>query len=748
MTNYAFSPLYNIAEVGKMEFIISKRKKQTTNMMMPVSLFLVTLGLSLILIDHTSVCFVLPILLVALSSGYLYVFIYLVALAMTLLFVENSMMTQYISLTGLIVFYLLSYFHFFKTKYMPLVLTAITAIFLYVFHYTWIQIGVISSVTLMNSYLYLQLVPIIMHNKADVYTPDRLMIISIIVLTMMTSLMPLNVAYMMILIRFYLLITIYYLTIQTIVPAIFYVSILLILMSLQMQNDVLALILPLSFYLLYQPKNKYIFTGYYLLSHIILPFFITYQYQYYTLIIVISAGLFVLTPQFKNRKIIVSDDYHDMTKQNRLMSKADSFAALFQQLTDVFMDNTKNSYLSQYIGYVYEDVCSHCSSCEYCFYSKDGVSRLGKLLSKGMKEEFKQEDLDYIQKYCVDPINYQETIKRYRRSYENMMKVENANRHMRKDLFKEFSMISHVFSDFSKTIQRLPQQLEKSLIEHLKAYQFDIVYLKKHQIDQSTYTLEIGLRDVKKSVIEEELIPILENFLNHSLEVLSIYDHPHYLGYTSIVLKHQLLFHIQYGYQQFSLDQNDCGDSYCSFHHDQHFYMVLSDGMGQGLQAAKESRLALEIFTKLIKNGIELKDTLRSLNSLLKIKNQGDMYTTLDFCDFDLVSAKLKMIKYGAFESYVMRDHKIETIKACSLPMGMASKLKMMSYEMKLCPHDIIILVSDGVGNEFIDILERNKEEIALLHPSEAATLLMSEVLTLHHLDDMSIIVLKVEKNN
>ena len=99
MTNYAFSPLYNIAEVGKMEFIISKRKKQTTNMMMPVSLFLVTLGLSLILIDHTSVCFVLPILLVALSSGYLYVFIYLVALAMTLLFVENSMMTQYISLT-------------------------------------------------------------------------------------------------------------------------------------------------------------------------------------------------------------------------------------------------------------------------------------------------------------------------------------------------------------------------------------------------------------------------------------------------------------------------------------------------------------------------------------------------------------------------------------------------------------------------------------------------------------------------
>ena len=31
------------------------------------------------------------------------------------------------------------------------------------------------------------------------------------------------------------------------------------------------------------------------------------------------------------------------------------------------------------VGYVYEDVCHHCSSKKYCFYSQEGMSRLGKL---------------------------------------------------------------------------------------------------------------------------------------------------------------------------------------------------------------------------------------------------------------------------------------------------------------------------------------------------------------------------------
>ena len=46
--------------------------------------------------------------------------------------------------------------------------------------------------------------------------------------------------------------------------------------------------------------------------------------------------------------------------------------------------------------------------------------------------------------------------------------------------------------------------------------------------------------------------------------------------------------------------------------------------------------------SQLLKNGIQLRDTLNTLNTLLKIKNQGDMYTTLDLFDFNLMNSRLK----------------------------------------------------------------------------------------------------------
>ena len=49
--------------------------------------------------------------------------------------------------------------------------------------------------------------------------------------------------------------------------------------------------------------------------------------------------------------------------------------------------------------------------------------------------------------------------------------------------------------------------------------------------------------------------------------------------------------------------------------------------MGQGKMAANESKLTLEVLSKLILNGIGLKDTIDSINALLKIKNRNDMFT-------------------------------------------------------------------------------------------------------------------------
>lgn len=68
----------------------------------------------------------------------------------------------------------------------------------------------------------------------------------------------------------------------------------------------------------------------------------------------------------------------------------------------------------------------------------------------------------------------------------------------------------------------------------------------------------------------------------------------------------------------------------------------------------------------------------------------------------------------------------------------------MSSYEMALKSDDIIIMSSDGTGDNFENIINDNLDLIDQLHPQEVATLLMDKVLEDNNLDDISIIVVKV----
>ncbi|WP_279000821.1 PP2C family serine/threonine-protein phosphatase [Thomasclavelia cocleata] len=550
---------------------------------------------------------------------------------------------------------------------------------------------------------------------------------------------------MMILLRFYLLLSVYYLNINRTMPTILYVSIILMFINPLLKDEILSLILPFSIFFMYKPQNKLICSTLYILSHLILPFFIEYDYYYHNFIIVVSAALFLFVPTFKRKPKLLSDDYKNITSRNKLIQRANTFASLFKQLTNIFQEANRDVNVGEFVGYVYEDVCLHCPSRDLCFYQDGSVSRLGKLINKGFKSKYSDEDLKYIKSNCISPDKFLNGINEYKESYEKIKRVNQENSHLKKDLFYEFSLLSEVFDNFSNSLEETPFG-DDQLKEHLLGYQFNITYLYKHQISLDVYTLEIGLMDISGNEVVNELVPIIENYLNESLEVISIQDSMHHLGYTSIVLKHQQNYSLQFGIQQYSLEPLNCGDSFSAFHQDNLHYLALSDGMGQGKMAATESKLTLEVLSKLILNGISLKDTIDSINALLKIKNRNDMFTTLDLCNINLANAKMKLIKYGANPSYHIRNGIVEKIATNSLPVGIVSKLKMSSYEMLLNNNDLIIMSSDGTGERFEQIINKNIKLFNRLHPQEISTLLMNQVLEENNLDDISIVVIKIVK--
>lgn len=730
-----------------MDLTVSKAKEKIkSNKLTYLSIFGLTLLLGLVKIYDTSLCFVLPMLVISFACGYPSIIAYMIAIALISYLTNDNYMLLIVSLTSVVLMQVMMYLKFIKSKYLALIIALVSLIFLYIYQYSYIEMLVILSFTILHSLLYLEVIPLFVHNTIEVYTNKRMMILSVMIMLAITSLIEVNQVYTMILLRFYLLLSVYYLGINNTMPTILYISIVLMFMNSLLKDEILSLILPFSIFFMYKPENKLICSTEYLLSHLILPFFITYDYFYHSFVIVVSAALFLFIPSFKKKPKVLSEEYKNVTSRNKLIQKANTFASLFKQLTDIFQEANRDVNIGEFVGYVYEDVCSRCPSRDLCFYRDGNVSRLGKLINKGFKSSYSEDDLKYIEQNCINPDRFISAVNEYKESYDKIKRINQENFHLKKDLFYEFSLLSDVFNNFSSSLEQTPLS-DDSLKEHLLGYQFNITYLYRHQISMHCYILEIGLMDISKEEVVEELIPIIEGYLNEKLEVVSIKDTMHYLGYTSLILKHQQNYSLQYGIQQYSLEPMYCGDSFSVFHQNNMHYLALSDGMGQGKVAASESKLTLEVLSKLILNGIGLKDTIDSVNSLLKIKNRNDVFTTLDLCNINLANARMKMIKYGANPSYHIRGGVVEKITSHTLPVGVVSKLKMVSYEMPLFNNDLIIMSSDGAGSNFEKIISDNIALLENKHPQEIATYLMDQVLNENNLDDISIIVIKVIEN-
>ena len=78
------------------------------------------------------------------------------------------------------------------------------------------------------------------------------------------------------------------------------------------------------------------------------------------------------------------------------------------------------------------------------------MSRLGKLINKGFKSKYSDEDLKYIKSNCISPDKFLNGINEYKESYEKIKRVNQENSHLKKDLFYEFSLLSEVFDNFRK----------------------------------------------------------------------------------------------------------------------------------------------------------------------------------------------------------------------------------------------------------------------------------------------------------
>ena len=189
------------------------------------------------------------------------------------------------------------------------------------------------------------------------------------------------------------------------------------------------------------------------------------------------------------------------------------------------------------------------------------------------------------------------------------------------------------------------------------------------------------------------------------------------------------------------------GDS-CSFSElEGEFLAALSDGMGSGDAAGRESENLLDLFSRLIDIGFDIGSAAEYVNELLSEYSDGDIYATLEAIRIDLSSGSAKLIKHGAPESFVLRDGSIYTLYGEGLPMGIVDNAAGYVSSFKLLPGDAVVMMTDGVsealGSSLITAIANNVLEFG--DAEMAANSLLDAAAERGSDDDMTVIVIRFE---
>ena len=183
-----------------------------------------------------------------------------------------------------------------------------------------------------------------------------------------------------------------------------------------------------------------------------------------------------------------------------------------------------------------------------------------------------------------------------------------------------------------------------------------------------------------------------------------------------------------------------CGDTLASFSTETGLLcLLLSDGMGTGEEARKESALTCRLLRQFLEAGIEPESALKTLNSAMSLRGADTgSFTTVDLLTCRTETGEAVFYKFGAAPSYVKKNGTVRRITGAALPVGLRGADAAPDVtRATLAPGSFAVLISDGVADanhdEWIQDLLAGWEGT---DPQALATLILAESVRREGLQD------------
>lgn len=205
------------------------------------------------------------------------------------------------------------------------------------------------------------------------------------------------------------------------------------------------------------------------------------------------------------------------------------------------------------------------------------------------------------------------------------------------------------------------------------------------------------------------------------------------------------------GIAQGRLD-TECGDSHLLHYLDTGKYIItLSDGMGTGRRAAKESHAIVDLLNNFLRAGFDKTVAVKLINSIMVMKSAQEAFATVDMCVIDLCTGEVEFIKNGAEPGYIKRADYTEVVRSASLPVGLVSAMEVETFARRLDTGDFVVMVTDGIKSKAVKrdwVYDMIDEADPNIPARELADRIMEKSVALKGGmpdDDVTVIVLKIE---
>ena len=508
------------------------------------------------------------------------------------------------------------------------------------------------------------------------------------------------------------------------------------------------LILPISVCISINKSKLKILNSLLVLACFIVVYFVTKvdNLLYFTIMGLSISFICLFIKKSKEKEIDKMYYRHYINNNKELMYQLENFQDMFLSLSESFKKARQNRILSKAKEEVFDTLCFNCPKVDECH--KKGKHLLLNYVRDCLNDELDDGKINYIKRNCVKQEAYFTLLDKFTNTYLlNNYKKEEESR-MKEIIAADFYSFSKIMEQCKSNIANdkliLATNFYQNIKEALKKYDFDVLFVNNYS-NERKYFFDIAIKDIKRKEIKEVLMPIIDEVLQTNMEIRFIESATLSSSYYIIRIAEVDSLMIKFAYKQSNEDIKTCGDSVKSLFMGKHFFFGLADGMGNGMDANEESKFTLDTIMSMLKTNMNVKNSISITNDIIQLKNDFESYTTLDLLAIDRKKKIASFYKLGAFNTYIIRDHKVTEINNYALPLGIIENVYTNPSSYKISKGDVIIMCSDGMIDDTNKNIESTLEDISYDEPSTICNVLFNQLIEIRqNTDDATLAVITI----